>query len=256
MQTLLWGLLFVGGSVALAIMGLLWVRRTVPLSFLETHHEVAGFFIGVLGVIYAVLLAFVVIVVWEQHEEARITADREAAELADLFWMAQGFPDPQQQRMQDLTHTYAQFVVDEEWAAMARGEVGIQAQAALDDLRQIYWEFEPDTIREAALYAESLTRLNDMTDSRRERLLASRTGVLPIMWTVLVTGGILTVVFTYFFGVKSIRSQTLMTAALTATIALVLFLIFTINYPFSGDVRVSSESFDQVLERMETMLRR
>jgi hypothetical protein len=38
----------IGASMLSAIAGLLWVRRLVPLSFLKTHHEVAGCFIGVL----------------------------------------------------------------------------------------------------------------------------------------------------------------------------------------------------------------
>jgi hypothetical protein len=43
----------IGASVLSSTAGLLWVRRLVPLSFLQTHHEVAGFFISVLSAIYA-----------------------------------------------------------------------------------------------------------------------------------------------------------------------------------------------------------
>ena len=58
------GLLMVSGTVGAALLGLLLVRRLVPLDFLQMHHEVGGYIIGVMGTIYAVILAFVVFSVW------------------------------------------------------------------------------------------------------------------------------------------------------------------------------------------------
>ena len=84
--------LIIGVSVLCAVAGLLWVRRLVSLSFLETHHEVAGFFISVLSVIYAVLLGFVILVVWSDFEEIKEAVVRGATQLGDILRMAQGSP--------------------------------------------------------------------------------------------------------------------------------------------------------------------
>ena len=51
--------------VLVAVAGLLFVQRLVPSRLRQEHNDVAGFIYAVLGVAYAVLLAFVVIVVWE-----------------------------------------------------------------------------------------------------------------------------------------------------------------------------------------------
>jgi hypothetical protein len=48
-------------AVAASVGGLLLVRRRIALATLEQHNEVAGFIIAVIGGLYAVLLAFVVI---------------------------------------------------------------------------------------------------------------------------------------------------------------------------------------------------
>ena len=61
------------------------------LSFLETSHEVAGFFISVLSVIYAVLRGFVILVVWSDFEEIKEAVVREATQLGDILQVAQGF---------------------------------------------------------------------------------------------------------------------------------------------------------------------
>lgn len=253
MQTLLLGLVIVGASVLLAHLGLRLVRRRVPLPVLETQHEVAGFIIGVLGAIYAVLLAFVVVIVWGQFGDAKTTAEREANQLNDLSRMAQGFSAPVQQRLLAGQRDYAKSVIDDEWDTMSRGEASQKTQAAMDNLWQIYREVDPQTNRENALYAESLDRLNEMSDSRRLRVHASADDIPVVIQVLLWGGGLIMIAFTYFFGVKSIRSQALMTAALAGEIAFILFLIVALDNPFHGYVRLPPEQIQQVMDRIQAI---
>ena len=85
-----------------------------------------------------------------------------------------------------------------------------------------------------------------------ERLHASKIGLHGLLWTVLIVGGFLTIIFTYFFGVANIRAQALMTAGLTTMIALTLFLIWSLNHPFSGDFHVYPTPFEEVLTEMSS----
>nr|AIA13705.1 Protein of unknown function (DUF4239) [uncultured bacterium] len=251
METMLLGLLIVGASVVLAHIGLKMVRRTVSLEVLQSHHEVAGFIIGVIGAVYAVLLAFVVVAVWDQFEDANATVTREANQLIDLSRMAQGFPLPAQQSVQDSLRVYVRVAIDEEWPAMARGEQGQRTQGAMDQLWKSYREMDPQTSRENALYSASLDRLIELNDSRRLRLYASRNDIPLIVRILLWGGGLMTLAFTYFFGVKSIRSQALMTAGLASVLSFVLFLIVALDNPFHGSVRVSPEPLKQALTLIE-----
>lgn len=252
MQTWLVGFLFILVSVALAHIGILWVRRAVPLSVLESHQDVAGFIIGVLGALYAVLLAFVVVVVWGQFEEARTAVSNEANQLGDLARMAQGFAPPVEQNIQAAIRSYAEFSIQQEWPAMQRGDSeGSQYQSALENLWKTYGAIEPQTPREISLYDQSLERLNDLSDSRRTRLHISHEGVPLIMWMLLLGGAVTTIGFTYFFAVKNFRAQALMTAALTSIVAFILFLILALDNPFKGAVSVSPEPFQRVLARMQ-----
>lgn len=253
MQTLLLGFVIVGASVLVAHLGLHLVRRRVPLPILETQHEVAGFIIGVLGAIYAVLLAFVVVVVWGQFGDAKTTVEREANQLNDLSRMAQGFSAPVQQRLLVGQKDYAKSVIDDEWDAMSRGEASQKTQVAIDNLWQIYREVDPQTNRENALYAESLDRLNEMSDSRRLRIHASADDIPAVIQVLLWGGGLIMIAFTYFFGVKSIRSQALMTAALAGEIAFILFLIVALDNPFHGYVRLPPEQIQQVMDRIQAI---
>jgi hypothetical protein len=250
-----WGLgvVIVGASVLLAHLGLYLVRRRVPLSVLETQHEVAGFIIGVLGAIYAVLLAFVVVAVWDQFGEAKITVITEANQLSDLSRMVQGLPQESQGRVLESIRVYARSVIEDEWSTMAQGEASPKTQAAMDNLWQTFREVEPQTNRENALYAGALDRLNQLSDSRRLRVHASSDDIPTIIQILLWGGGLIMIAFTYFFGVKSLRSQALMTAALAGEVAFILFLVVALDNPFHGYLRLPSEPMQQVLKRIESI---
>jgi 23S rRNA maturation mini-RNase III len=253
MQTWLLGLAIVGMSVALAHVGLHLVRRAVPLPVHETQHEVGGFIIGVMGAIYAVLLAFVVVAVWDQFGEAKLAVEKEANQLNDLARMAQGFNAETQRRALEGLQSYSRAVIDEEWETMSRSQPSTKAQAAMDDLWRIYTSVEPQAGREALLYAESLDRLNELSDSRRLRLFISKDDIPLLIRVLLWGGGLIMLAFTYFFGVKSVRAQALMTAALAGEVAFILFLIVALDNPFHGGLRVSPEPLQQVLERIQAI---
>ena len=63
----------------------LLVRWRLGVEFIASNHEVAGFKYAVVGVAYAVLLAFVVVGVWEQYEDTDDAAQAEAESFYNLF---------------------------------------------------------------------------------------------------------------------------------------------------------------------------
>ena len=233
-------------------MGLTVVQRVVPSQLRQEHNDVAGFIYAVLGVIYAVLMALVVIAVWEDFAEARDTAEREASELADVFRLAHQMPQPEGRQLQELARSYAQVVVDEEWALMAQGRSSPRAWDLLDEMSLSLSNVEVRTSVEEAVYAETLNRMDELADARSARLVEAGEGIPAILWGVLVVGGVMVVGFTYLFGLDNSLSHKLMVAVLTLVISLILFSIGLLQYPFSGDVRVGPEAFELVLERFES----
>lgn len=116
---------------------------------------------------------------------------------------------------------------------------------AIDELWRAFRQTEPRTEREKAYYAQSLTQLTIVSDAREPRLFESGDAIPPLLWGVLCLGGTITIAFSFLFGVRSVYSQAAITMALTTSIALVLFLVVAINFPFRGSVRVQSTAFER-----------
>lgn len=254
MPTLILGLVVVGLGILLSWLGLRTVRRFVPIAVLKAHHEVAGFIIGVLGAIYAVLLAFVVVALWNQYEDASAAVAREANQLSDLAHVTRGFSDPKgRHRLTGMIGAYTRSAINDEWPTMAEGEASLRTQSALDQLWRAYLEIDPETYRDSTLYDQSLSTLREMSDSRRLRLFASRNDLPILIQLLLWGGGLITISFTYFFGVESIRAQSLMTAGLTGIIAFNLFLVLALDNPFHGFLRVPPEPLQDILGRIQSI---
>ena len=251
MPTWVVGLAMIGGGVLISVLGLLFVRRRFPADLMEKHHEVAGFIYGVVGVIYAVLLAFVVIIVWEHYAGAEATVSHEASCVSDLFRVSAGLPESQRSELRQAMRTYAKIVVKDEWPAMGRGAESRHAVEAVHEMWRVLVSLRPSTSEESNLQTVAIGILKEMNDQRRSRMLASRKGVPLVLWLALYSGAVVTILFSYFFGVKNLVAQCWMTGLLAWMIFSTLFLISALDYPFTGDVRVRPEAFEYVIEHMK-----
>jgi Protein of unknown function (DUF4239) len=258
--TIVYGVLVVGGTCLLALAGLEVVERLVPATSRQPYNDVAGFIYAALGVIYAVLLALVVIAVWQEFQAANETVEQEANAVAEIFWLAHRLPEPEGSHIQELARSYAEEVVHKEYPLMEQGEAPLMTQTQgtpagwtlIDDIRATIQDFQPHTKAEEQLYAEGLDQVQRLADARRMRLVAAEEGIPGVLWSVLIFGGIAAVGFTYRFGLENTWAHRLMVVTLAAVIGLVLFTIGAMEHPFSGGARIGTGAFDLILERFET----
>jgi uncharacterized membrane protein len=247
------GLLIVALAILIAVGGLVLVQRLYSTERRKQHNDVAGFIYAVLGVSYAVLLGLMLIAVWEKWNAAEALTTDEANELAGIFWFAHALPQPEGRHIQELVRSYSQVVVEEEWPLMRQGKSSPEAWATLDELRSTILGLEPPTAQQTGYdqvrYNQMLEQLHSLGDARRERLLVAEQGLPVILWIVLILGGVITVGFTYLFGLENTLVHLLMVAALALIISLSLFTVAALDYPFKGDIRIHPAAYEHDLER-------
>ena len=219
-------MLLVGATVFLSVAGTLLIRRWVAVEVLERHNEVAGFIYAVIGVVYAVLLGFTAIIVWEQYDKAQAALRGE---------------------LETQLRAYARLVIEKEWPAMAEHKSIPEVWDAYTQLWRTYYQFQPENESEKIWYTVSITRLNDLGDQRRLRLLSSRLrGVPVIIWVVLLGAGAITIGFTFLFGTRNAAAQVVMSSGLALTIALVMLSIMALEQPFAGINRIGPQAFEHL----------
>jgi uncharacterized protein DUF4239 len=242
------GLLLVLGVPAVAVTVQFALRRRWSVLREGDHNEVAGFLIAIVGVIYAVLLAFVVIVSWEQFSRAGDTVGQEASALRTLERTAAAFPPDSHARIRADVIGYARTVVAEEWPAMARSEPGSPAVGATLDRLSVDIEALPaDTPSRAEFVGAEAERFNDLVTARSSRLDFVTGGLPGVLWAALIVGAFVTIGFSMIFALTSPVLQLLMTGSIAVLIGILLFVAVSIDHPFVGDVAVTPGSLERVL---------
>ena len=241
-------LILIVPTTLLAMAGPVIVRRYIKVDQLRTNNEVAGFKFATVGVLYAVLLAFAVVVVWEKFNQAESEVAKEAGAAATVFRLSQGVDPERAAAIREATRYYLTSAIAIDWPAM---ESGTQSSATTEALNEIYnavLKFQSLGTDERLVLAEMLRQVDRISEARRERLVMAD-GIVPaIIWVVLFGGAFLTVGFTFFFGAENLRAQSLMTGALSILIFAGLLIVVEIDYPFAGTVKVGPEALAAVVK--------
>lgn len=239
------GFLIIGGFVVLTVVIGSIISRLFSQQIRLEHNDLAGFILAVIGVVYAVLLAFVAVTVWERFEAAELRSYEEASSLSLVYRDADDFPQTAHQ-IRAALRTYANLVAEEEWPAMARGKQSAQADAMMEQIDAMIRHLDVKTLKQVDVHQQMLVAMDQSLRDRDTRLTMSATGINAVMWMVLVLGAVVTVAFTYLFGYKHGPMRNVMAGSLGLLIGLVLFLTVSLDYPFRGGITIGPEAFEDL----------
>ncbi|MGB4947646.1 MAG: DUF4239 domain-containing protein [Candidatus Competibacter denitrificans] len=244
-------LLMVGIAVAFSIIGFLVVHRYIPIKIRKIHNDVAGFVFATLGATYGVLLAFVVIVVWEQFNDTKITVENESSTALMIYHNLKAYPN------KSAADTILQCLI--EYARLSSTEAELRvgqstedSELALNRLFETLHSIIPENQYEQMIYGHVAQGLNDLLKLRGLRLQAANEELPSVIWIGMVVGGIITIGFTFLFGTENVWAHITMMSLLAALIAIVFYVVIQLDHPTMGAVHVGSpEAYSQILKMAE-----
>jgi hypothetical protein len=240
------GVVFVLGSALVTAWLAMITRRPIKRFMGDEHNSVVGLIFAAEGVVYAVVLAFVVFAVWTQWGAADASVVAEGAAAVVAYRATEDLPQPQQKQAQDALRAYVRAAMVNEWNV--HGTLGPHITA--DDLNPVWAAFraaKPTEPTEVAAFQNALDKLNELERTRHHLHLA-REGTLPgVFWLILVAGGIVTVAFSYFLVMENALVHAVTSGLLAAVLAALLFLVVALNFPFTGTVHVSNQPLEHAL---------
>ena len=252
-------ILFVIGICVFAsfvsVFGMLFVRQKIGHAELAKHNDVAGFIHAIIGTIYAVLLAFVVVVEWEIYRDTESKVEVEVGAMASIFRDSRVFSDLKKRTLiQQELMAYATTVIEEEWPLLAKEQ---SSEKALGQIHQIFnyvADLKPKNDYEKLWYQELITKVNKFSDARNERILCCTQGIPAFMWWIMILGGIITISFSFLFGTVNKIPYALMVASLSCIITLLLLLIYALDHPLKGIIFVKPDAFIEVIKHWRLYL--
>lgn len=220
---------------------LMALRRPLNKEILKQNHDVTGVIFNMIGILYALILAFVIVAVWEDYDEINNSVEQEANKLEGILGHTDELPDSVGKKIRLAIQDYLDKVINREWKAMEAEEVNELSGAALLEIRTITFTQNPSNKKEELVLRFIHDDISDVIDLRQERLTRNHAHVPALVWMVLIVGSIVTIIFSYLFFIEPFWLRMLSGIFLTGMIALSLFLVFMLDHPFIGSSKISAQ---------------
>ena len=231
-------------AVFAAMGGVLLVRKLANNDELKENHAVTDPMMNTVGMLFAILLGFMVASAMTRFEEARNNVQVEAGAVGDVFRLARGLPRPAGLPLMQNCSAYVDEVIDHEWTMMESEKSSDKAWEVYTDIWKGVTEYEPTTQGQSNIHQVLVGSMTTFGEARRSRVAQMQTRMPDVLWLVIFIGALVTLVFSFFFSLNNLKMQLAMTALLTYVLFMNLFLLISFNEPFSGDVRVGPAAFE------------
>lgn len=240
-------------GVAFAAGGQILVHRRFGGESFVQHNEVGGFIIAVVGTLYAVVLGFLTVIVWQHFADARDLVALESAAAADAWHTSIGLPAQARTRVRRDVLDYSNIMIGREWPAMRHNGFEKQADLIVMDAIVAAGTLTPTNLREANAQSSTLQQLGVVHDERQRRLAGNNSGVSWLEWVVLFIGAFCVICFCWLFGLQNPRAHLLMTSAVAIIIVSMLVLLFELQYPFRSDIGIRPDVWRGVVDHIRLM---
>jgi hypothetical protein len=245
-------IILVVGLAAAAVT--LVVQKAVATDLRREHHEVGSTVFLQLGVIFAVLLAFVFSEAWGEYNEASAAINSEVAALHGAAMLAATLPPPSAKEILGKEKVYLNSVIDEEWPVMAAHRTeNIPTDRKLRALIQAAANLKSDGA-ESFTKPEMLSLLTLAHAQREVRIYQAGSGIPTALWTVLIGFELILVAFVVLSGLRFWTTAALVSGIFAASVSSILVVARLLDFPFEGALALGPHDFVTVTTKVTELL--
>jgi hypothetical protein len=235
-----------------AVIGLVVVRRRV-LPRLRIHvadSEFSSAMLQAVMVFYGLAVALIAVSVWQTYSDVSKIISQEATAVAALYRDVSCYPESVRPQLQEGLREYTDYVIHKAWPLQQQGKIPAGGVELMNKFQAKLTGFEPATEGQKVLHAETLGAYNRMIQARRLRLDAVNTKLPTILWFIIFSGAVISLSSSFFFKVDDVRLQGIQAILLAAFIGLVIFMIFTLDRPFRGDLGLRPDAYQLIYDQL------
>jgi hypothetical protein len=226
------------------------IRKVFRLSPTPEQADLAIDLMQVTTTYIGILLAFAGVLAWQDFRDADTAVENEAAVTSLLYRDLAAYGPamiPARGALKDYVHS----VIVDGWPLLREGKRSPVTEGKLVEVFNEVAAVTPTNEREAAIYREAFTQLNQLVSMRRQRLAASRAQIPAVLWIVALVGSILTIAYASAF--VSSRYALLMIGGTSLTIGLLFLFLISVDYPFRSRNGVSNQPLVELISIFDTI---
>ena len=230
------------------------VTRLTLTEWARAFKAVSPGMLPPLGILFALLVGFIAVEVWNNFDKAKAAVATEASALRAVMLLAGTFPQEQKARIDSLINRHIEIAVNQEWPEMAHHRATLSPlPTALIGVLHDALAMKPTDQSERSAQPEMVRALHTALDARRQRIVISESAVGAVKWVGILLQGLCTLIAIAMVHSDN-RRACAMTLMLFATgIALSVMLIAAYSHPFMGENSIRPDLLKQVIATEATI---
>jgi hypothetical protein len=159
------------------------ITRLAETEWARAFKAVSPGVLPVLGVLFALLVGFIAVEVWNSYDRAKSAVATEASALRAVVLLARNFPDEQRTRIEALINRHIEEAVNKEWPEMAqqRETLSTLPTALIEELHGML-VMHPADASQRTVQSEMIRALHTALEARRQRIVISESSVGAVKW--------------------------------------------------------------------------
>jgi uncharacterized protein (DUF983 family) len=230
---------------ALSLVALVGVRRWLGNWRSDASNRPVAAVGAKVMTLFALVLAFVVVNLYESYQSASSNVVAEADSLSQLSHDSLAFPRAEQTLIGKAVVAYILEVRDREFADLRDGHQDPVATDKLEDIFTAVQQYSPRSQTQIAFYDAAVEQLNEIVQDHRDRVHAANTTLPAAIVMLLVLTALLSIGTTLLFRADTRGLEMTMVLAVAVVVAAGLATTLLLEYPFSGSLAVSQKSYSQ-----------
>lgn len=225
----------------------LWAIRVYPYRRVADSGTGIAAFSGIIGILYAIILGYVLVTVYGNYCDASSIVEKEVTILIELLRDGEGLPKEEAQKLHKATMEYIDSVIDDEWNHMK--VTGKYHPNTLDKFTRLYkitTSVKCQTPEQIVFLKEVAEELSSLSTTRFERISFANSRVPDILWGLLLGVGAVSFGMSFLFPVESPRLRVTLLCATAAVMTFTTLLIYMLDRPYNGTLNVKPESLIRV----------
>jgi len=228
-------------------------RKRIRLKILRSHNEVTGFLYFAISTFYALLLSFVILVVWEQLGETHRNASKEGSSAMSLYRDIKFYPDSvESEKLMVVYLDYVFNVVDDEFPKMELMRQSPKTTASFDKVFYTMERLNPISNMQIQLVSEMFNHFNEIATYRGLRLTSLKTEIPSPIWLPIIFGGLILIICAMFLDVEYMRLHVILNAFVGFLIGCFLFTIIILDHPYTGENKIEPKGYEQIFTLEES----
>ena len=224
-------------SVVIQLISNRWFRN----DDFEDIQNVGGIYMSAVGTLYSVVLGMILVNSSEDFGDAKRSVEKESEGLVKVHAYSRQLPQKYRHEVAQSIKVYIDHIINYDSIHIPDKKTRLTSRPLFVKIRSAIAEIEPETDKQKIIYQQMLEEFDKAGEGRRERFAFSSNNITWVEWLCLITGGIITIVFSFLFYVKNKFIHALMTGMVSLMVSLDLYAVYMLTEPFTSSMRIPTE---------------